>query len=215
MNPLNSPAGTSPLDPGYDFNEDPWYVKPLRWKCMCKRVWYCGCVVECCESNYGQNDIYHEASVHRCSKCGTERPPGAYGDSQREWSEVCCSRCGLSRPQEPERGLYYPNATLTVAERANLTAYTLLLVASSLLFLASFLVTAWCLVAIAQAPLPFSEYPFSDRFIDRTSTRLNSSHLGISYAVFCLKKKKNDNFKRPCLQMQFSRQFSIRMLAPR
>src|SRR5205814_6622643 len=30
-------------------------------------------------------------------------------------------------------------------------------------------------------------------FGDRKSTRLNSSHLGISYAVFCLKKKKNNN----------------------
>src|SRR5471030_3346221 len=28
------------------------------------------------------------------------------------------------------------------------------------------------------------------RCLDRKSTRLNSSHLGISYAVFCLKKKK-------------------------
>src|SRR5258705_4054652 len=27
-------------------------------------------------------------------------------------------------------------------------------------------------------------------YLDRKSTRLNSSHLGISYAVFCLKKKK-------------------------
>src|SRR5207249_5464898 len=27
--------------------------------------------------------------------------------------------------------------------------------------------------------------------IDRKSTRLNSSHVSISYAVFCLKKKKN------------------------
>src|SRR5437899_1321949 len=27
---------------------------------------------------------------------------------------------------------------------------------------------------------------------DRKSTRLNSSHLGISYAVFCLKKKRNN-----------------------
>src|SRR5205814_8981516 len=27
---------------------------------------------------------------------------------------------------------------------------------------------------------------------DRKSTRLNSSHLGISYAVFCLKKKTNN-----------------------
>src|SRR5437899_7249515 len=28
--------------------------------------------------------------------------------------------------------------------------------------------------------------------LDRKSTRLNSSHLGISYAVFCLKKKNNE-----------------------
>src|SRR5438477_2442092 len=28
---------------------------------------------------------------------------------------------------------------------------------------------------------------------DRKSTRLNSSHMSISYAVFCLKKKKNTN----------------------
>src|SRR5256885_5622219 len=36
-----------------------------------------------------------------------------------------------------------------------------------------------------------SEGPLSGRG-DRKSTRLNSSHLVISYAVFCLKKKKND-----------------------
>src|SRR5262245_63519646 len=30
---------------------------------------------------------------------------------------------------------------------------------------------------------------------DRKSTRLNSSHLGISYAVFCLKKKKKKTKK--------------------
>src|SRR5258705_10877017 len=29
---------------------------------------------------------------------------------------------------------------------------------------------------------------------DRKSTRLNSSHLGISYAVFCLKKKKTHKY---------------------
>src|SRR5258707_12994974 len=29
--------------------------------------------------------------------------------------------------------------------------------------------------------------------LDRKSTRLNSSHANISYAVFCLKKKKNNN----------------------
>src|SRR2546426_5557889 len=31
---------------------------------------------------------------------------------------------------------------------------------------------------------------------DRKSTRLNSSHLVISYAVFCLKKKKNHALKQ-------------------
>src|SRR5689334_23848954 len=30
-----------------------------------------------------------------------------------------------------------------------------------------------------------------DAALDRKSTRLNSSHSSISYAVFCLKKKKN------------------------
>src|SRR2546426_7789628 len=34
---------------------------------------------------------------------------------------------------------------------------------------------------------------------DRKSTRLNSSHLVISYAVFCLKKKTKEEFKKlPC-----------------
>src|SRR2546428_6228130 len=32
---------------------------------------------------------------------------------------------------------------------------------------------------------------------DRKSTRLNSSHDQISYAVFCLKKKKNPDRSRP------------------
>src|SRR5690349_22678570 len=31
----------------------------------------------------------------------------------------------------------------------------------------------------------------SSMFVDRKSTRLNSSHVEISYAVFCLKKKKH------------------------
>src|SRR5258707_6211876 len=35
---------------------------------------------------------------------------------------------------------------------------------------------------------PYWEGPIS--FRDRKSTRLNSSHANISYAVFCLKKKK-------------------------
>src|SRR3712207_7894901 len=37
--------------------------------------------------------------------------------------------------------------------------------------------------------------PFS---IDRKSTRLNSSHANISYAVFCLKKKQNRPRQNAC-----------------
>src|SRR5437899_5965175 len=35
-----------------------------------------------------------------------------------------------------------------------------------------------------------ADYIREKKWQDRKSTRLNSSHLGISYAVFCLKKKK-------------------------
>src|SRR2546430_13659127 len=35
-------------------------------------------------------------------------------------------------------------------------------------------------------------------FRDRKSTRLNSSHSQISYAVFCLKKKKEDGRRPQC-----------------
>src|SRR5439155_15259692 len=47
-------------------------------------------------------------------------------------------------------------------------------------------------------PLPVNHCPvraidtdLPRTMIDRKSTRLNSSHVAISYAVFCLKKKKN------------------------
>src|SRR5436853_4071291 len=35
--------------------------------------------------------------------------------------------------------------------------------------------------------------------LDRKSTRLNSSHLGISYAVFCLKKKNKKTIKNTAI----------------
>src|SRR3712207_8891788 len=37
----------------------------------------------------------------------------------------------------------------------------------------------------------YAETDTCRRGLDRKSTRLNSSHANISYAVFCLKKKKN------------------------
>src|SRR3989454_6176560 len=41
-------------------------------------------------------------------------------------------------------------------------------------------------------PAPPTAQPIEPPQVDRKSTRLNSSHLVISYAVFCLKKKKKD-----------------------
>src|SRR2546430_8875886 len=41
-----------------------------------------------------------------------------------------------------------------------------------------------------------SAWRLLNQHTDRKSTRLNSSHSQISYAVFCLKKKKNQNDTR-------------------
>src|SRR3712207_8948673 len=43
---------------------------------------------------------------------------------------------------------------------------------------------------IIEVGIPFSDPIADGPTIDRKSTRLNSSHANISYAVFCLKKKK-------------------------
>src|SRR5438045_7154663 len=45
----------------------------------------------------------------------------------------------------------------------------------------------------------------SDPRPDRKSTRLNSSHLGISYAVFCLKKKERQSTPTPHKKRETSR----------
>src|SRR5699024_12760086 len=46
----------------------------------------------------------------------------------------------------------------------------------------------WCRRPAASAPTSSRRTPRAPR-LDRKSTRLNSSHVSISYAVFCLKKK--------------------------
>src|SRR6266571_3488805 len=55
----------------------------------------------------------------------------------------------------------------------------------------------------APGPAPAPRCPAPQA--DRKSTRLNSSHMSISYAVFCLKKKKADkisNVKGGCEMQQ-------------
>src|SRR3712207_8382437 len=43
-------------------------------------------------------------------------------------------------------------------------------------------------------PLDARDPAYIRETLDRKSTRLNSSHANISYAVFCLKKKKTNNY---------------------
>src|SRR2546428_9456241 len=58
----------------------------------------------------------------------------------------------------------------------------------------------------ARAQNPRDDLPLAviERHVcstDRKSTRLNSSHDQISYAVFCLKKKKNSDYIFSCMRM--------------
>src|SRR2546430_12226906 len=46
------------------------------------------------------------------------------------------------------------------------------------------------LLQLIRGDQPVAEQKFAELVADRKSTRLNSSHSQISYAVFCLKKKK-------------------------
>src|SRR3712207_8270971 len=59
----------------------------------------------------------------------------------------------------------------------------------------------------------FHEFLCDRRRTDRKSTRLNSSHANISYAVFCLKKKKtsNDIFKETFTALYMSRTHSVKL----
>src|ERR1039457_4963872 len=45
---------------------------------------------------------------------------------------------------------------------------------------------------LSEQLIPYEADEVTRLIVDRKSTRLNSSHLVISYAVFCLKKKKKE-----------------------
>src|SRR5258705_9679002 len=87
--------------------------------------------------------------------------------------------------RRPPRSTLFPYTTLF---RSNLNAVSKeterIFGASSLYFIPH----NFCYNVAAQGISPHICQVFALR--DRKSTRLNSSHLGISYAVFCLKKKK-------------------------
>src|SRR5947209_9753051 len=64
-----------------------------------------------------------------------------------------------------------------------------------------------CGVSTPSVPLRRSETDACGRTClasDRKSTRLNSSHANISYAVFCLKKKDSDYTRSPGFQPELA-----------
>src|SRR5256885_6800140 len=56
-------------------------------------------------------------------------------------------------------------------------------------------VEQWCRELLDKSPTALA---LAKQSLDRKSTRLNSSHLVISYAVFCLKKKKQSQSNLVC-----------------
>src|SRR3989442_8073210 len=87
--------------------------------------------------------------------------------------------------RRPPRSTLFPYTTLFRSEQvfACLTAY----LEGQDLSRGACLDGVW----ITEAPWSDTEAGSPREILDRKSTRLNSSHVRISYAVFCLKKKKN------------------------
>src|SRR5256885_6154020 len=82
--------------------------------------------------------------------------------------------------RRPPRSTLFPYTTLFRSVVPDLVeAFTLVTTVSAILFM-----FVWSLILLSYIAYR------RQRAADRKSTRLNSSHLVISYAVFCLKKKK-------------------------
>src|SRR5438067_10542264 len=62
------------------------------------------------------------------------------------------------------------------------------------------LIVDGCRISLLREGLEVSAVPLAclaiirELVVDRKSTRLNSSHVSISYAVFCLKKKRRQHY---------------------
>src|SRR5256885_8858619 len=87
--------------------------------------------------------------------------------------------------RRPPRSTLFPYTTLFRSER--------LAIARRALFSLAGPAKRWALGELAGAEGALARRLFAAAVatLDRKSTRLNSSHLVISYAVFCLKKKNN------------------------
>src|SRR5690625_1208986 len=97
---------------------------------------------------------------------------------------------GLSSPESSRAGNYFGMlgmfiAVVTTVLSPEVESYSWILAALALGAVIGVIIAR----RIAMTAMP----QLVAGFQDRKSTRLNSSHVAISYAVFCLKKKKNKN----------------------
>src|SRR3712207_8248978 len=98
--------------------------------------------------------------------------------------------------RRPPRSTLFPYTTLfrstlvpfLVLETGSTAAF-IAAVAALVVFIVLDLIAAYYF--IEEAPRRAGAARIRLRIADRKSTRLNSSHANISYAVFCLKKKHN------------------------
>src|SRR5258705_6492326 len=92
--------------------------------------------------------------------------------------------------RRPPRSTLFPYTTLFRSRRAlfRCCAQTVAAIKRRCSPLSARCSSRWPCTGWPPSSAPRSRWPSGAR--DRKSTRLNSSHLGISYAVFCLKKKK-------------------------
>src|SRR5690606_40117267 len=101
----------------------------------------------------------------------------------------------MSEAKKPGRGRIYNSITETIGDtplvRLNRMAKDAGVVADILLKLEFFnpLSSVKDRIGVSMIEALERQGKITDNTVDRKSTRLNSSHVKISYAVFCLKKK--------------------------
>src|SRR2546426_2203614 len=92
--------------------------------------------------------------------------------------------------RRPPRSTLFPYTTLFRSQVIPLHSGLSLAAMGGILVVLAVIAAAWYCRGVAPA-ITFSVVVAA--ITDRKSTRLNSSHLVISYAVFCLKKKKKQH----------------------
>src|SRR5690242_21621666 len=113
-----------------------------------------------------------------CPRCQSDNPPNAaFCDQCGARLETACPNCGESNRHGAK---FCRNCGHTITEIVT-TAATAPGVPAPGTYVPKYL---------AEKILATRHTLEGERKQDRKSTRLNSSHMSISYAVFCLKKKK-------------------------